>query len=298
MKISSLLLLILVTFSLSMTFNEVITNLNNLEKYINLYIQTKSSKDNAIHLLTCYIRKGKYDDSTWTIAGGDCSNDLNNFISEKDKSEGTNVASLRKLGDFFVPSIEQSDFVHMFAVMNGIENSNSFTGLYAHLVGWAGDLAQLVQDIMKKTGTLSELMIEAEKLLGVSGQFGQGDLVADLDAPIILREKMNDKSKSFSELFSNFYQLGHNKKRVKSFVKITFPKINESMDLDKFTKVISDVYSDDLFIRILECKYGIRSQLSSFSKCYLPGEVKSQFVNHRIAAINVFAKYLYQKYIK
>ena len=93
----------------------------------------------------------------------------------------------------------------MFAVMNGME----FMPSSAALVGWGGDLAQLAQDLKNNFGSvtdLDQLIQEARKFLGIKGQFGEGDLNSDLDAPIILKRKKS--SATFAETIQHFYDVG------------------------------------------------------------------------------------------
>jgi len=51
-----------------------------------------------------------------------------------------------------MPSKEKSDFVHLFAVMNGIHYKKSYTKGVSSLVGWGDDLCQLIQDIKNFKG--------------------------------------------------------------------------------------------------------------------------------------------------
>ena len=60
-------------------------------------------------------------------------------------------------------------------------------------------------------------------------------------------------------------------------------------DKTNIREYIEENYSDQAFLKILECKYGLRSGLLS---CYVPGDVLPQYANHRKAAIYAFADYL------
>ena len=124
------------------------------------------------------------------MAGGNVPSDLVQYIKNRDLENNTNTEEIRKYPDIILPSNETLDFVHLFAVMNGIENGNSYSDNYAHLVGWGGDTAQLFQDIKNEKGNLDELINLTKNYFGKKGQFGEGDLIADLDAPILLKKKM------------------------------------------------------------------------------------------------------------
>jgi len=161
-----------------------------LEKYIKEYIKEKKPSQTLTHLITCYIRLGAYTGTEWTIAGGTVPNDLSEYIIDKDTSEGTNAQECQKIREIELPNNEKFDFVHFFAVMNGIEFGNSYSAAVAHLVGWGGDTFQLLQDIKNEQGNLEELMIIAKNYFMVKGGFGPSDFVSDLDAPILLKKKM------------------------------------------------------------------------------------------------------------
>ena len=85
-----------------------------------------------------------------------------------------------------MPNGETMDFVHMFAVMNGIENGKSYSDTYAHLVGWGGDTEQLLEDIMNVQGDINYLMQYAkDNFFMIKGGFDEGDMIANLDGPIL-----------------------------------------------------------------------------------------------------------------
>ena len=286
MKILLLFLLIFqIKFSTSVTFEEALSNLKTLETYIKSYKTEKSISTSLTHLIVSYIRDGKYTSFEWTIAGGTVSEELVEYIKKKDIEKDTNVESLRKYGDVILPTNEKMDFVHLFAVMNGIEYGDSYTQGFSSLVGWGGDSAELFDDIKNEKGNLDELInITLNNYLGKKGRFNQGDLIADLDAPIILLKKNNDNY--FADLIQSYYSGDEWKMRIKNFVKTTFPNVN-AKDL---RNPVFERYDNDFYLNILECKFGLRK--SSFLGCYYPGDLKSEFVNHRKAALYAFADYL------
>lgn len=284
-SLTLIFLFLFIQNSYSVTFNEAINNLSVLESYIKEYKTSKQSSATINHLVTAYIREGKYSSSEWSIAGGSIPSDLASFIKTKDTEKGTNVVALRNYGEIKLPSNETLDFVHFFAVMNGIEYGNSYTGSYASLVGWGGDMAQLLQDIKGETGTLDELIkIVLTKYLGIKGQFGAADLVSDLDAPIILSKKKDDNT--FSSVMKNYYEKQEYKTRIADFLRLTFPNVaKDSLRAQVFSR-----YSKNSYINILECKYGVRD--SGLIGCYLPGSIMTKYKNHQTAVAYAFADYL------
>ena len=287
MKLMSAFLLILFFQSIfSVTFSEVIINLRKLETYIKQYKTEKKSTVSLTHLITSYIREGKHTGTAWSTAGGSAPKDLHQYITQKDTEKKTNATLCRTYGNIVLPSKEKLNFVHLFAVMNGIEYKNSYTGKFSTLVGWGGDIAQLAQDLKKFNGTIDQLLIEANKLIGIKGQFGEGDLVSDLDGSIILKKKTD--SVTFADIIENYYKGNEWKSRVPNFVKLTFPT---ATDKTKLRQVIYDRYNKDSYINILECKYGIRTG-GNFLGCYSPKGVIAKFKNHQKAAVYAFSDYL------
>ena len=281
MKLIYLLFLCLFIENIYATsFSDMIQNLRILESYISQYKSEGKSKKSLTNLVVSYIREGKYKDVYWKVAAGSAPKDLVDYVAKKDKEHGTNSAQCRKYGDIVMPSNEKSDFVHLFAVMNGIDYCGSYTKGVSALVGWGGDTAQLIQDIKKLNGDENKLYIEATKFFRIKGQFGEGDLIADLDAPIFLAKK-NDKN-TFADIIEKYYNNGEYKNRVRDFVKLTFPELNKNSDKNEFRKVVYDRYSKDSYLKILEIKYA----------------VYKGYENHRFAAVYNFADYLYKNYKK
>lgn len=290
MKSSQLILLFLFIENIyTVTFTDAINNLAILESYIKEYKKDKSVTDSETHLILSYIRAGRYSSSEWSIAGGTFPSDLDSYVQSKDSEKSTKAQEVRKYGEIELPSKEKIDFVHLFAVMNGINYGNSFTGGYSSLVGWGGDSAQLLKDIKGESGDLDKLIETVlSKYLGIKGQFGEADLVSDLDAPVILNNKKDGVS--FADTIKSYYETNEYKNRYTNFVKLTFPdSTKDSLRNDAFNR-----YSKDSLINILECKYGVRD--SGVFGCYLPGSILTQYKNHQKAAVYAFADYLLSKY--
>jgi len=290
MKLSHILI-IFISFPIifSVTLEEALNNLKILESYISQYKTDKNSDKNLNHLILSFIRQGKYDDETWSIVGGTVPKDLLTYIKEKDAEHKTKSLDCRSYGDILLPTNKKIDFVHLFAVMNGMD----FFPSSSSLVGWGGDLVQLAQDLknnFKDETNLDKLIIEAKKFLEIKGQFGEGDLNADIDAPIILSRKR--QATTFATTIQNFYQNGDYKTKIRDFINIIFPNLENK---ENTRQIVYDKYNTDSFIKILECKYGLRAA-SSLLKCYSPKDILPQFVNHQKAAVYAFADYLNENY--
>ena len=287
MKIINFLFFIIFIHQLSAEdFETVMTNLKILENYIREYIEEKHPDSSLTHLITCYIREGAYTGTEWTMAGGSIPNDLSQYIIDKDTSEGTNAQLCKTYREVILPNNETIDFVHFFAVMNGIEKGDSYSGEYAHLVGWGGDTFQLLEDILNENGNLNELMEKAKEYFMIKGGFDAADFVSDLDAPILLKKK-NDSS-NFDNIIKTYYNSEEYLERVNNFVEITFPSIKKK---EEFRKKLFNVYNNDFYIRRLELKKGLRN-----GNMLLTGDIKDEYANHQKAAVYVVSDYLSEQY--
>ena len=298
MKVLNILVLLILNFYFIKTdeeiFNQAMNDLEDLESYIKEYITEKSYTGSSLtHLIVCFIRLGAYSSSEWQIAGGEIPTDLVEYITSKDEENETSAKKVQSYREIITPNGDKIDFVHMFAVMNGIENGNSYSSGFAHLVGWGGDTEQLLVDIMKKSGDLDSLMeLAKNNYFRIKGGFDENDLISDLDGPIILSNK-NDNN-NFADLMRNYYTNNDNSNRVNKFIQLTFPNLVNKINKESFRNELYNKYTNDLYIRILECKKGIRE--SGFLGCYLAGNTKSQYTEHQRAAVYVVSDYLFENY--
>ena len=276
------------------SFEQVMTDLENLEKYIKEYIKEKSYTDSTLtHLIVSYIRLGAYTTNEWSVAGGLIPDDLASYISTKDQEKGTTAQKTQKYRDMVMPNGDKIDFVHMFAVMNGIEYGNSYSSLFAHLVGWGGDTEQLLEDIMGYQGDIDSLMkIAKTDYFRIKGGFDEADLISDLDAPILLYHK-NDNN-NFYELMKDYYNKDESKKRIPEFIELTFPNLIDKDGKEYFRNEIFKIYSQDTLIKMLECQGGLRN--SGILGCYSPGDLKTQYKNNQKAAVYVVSDYFFENY--
>ena len=267
------------------SFDKVMTDLENLEKYIKEYIKEKSYTGKTLtHLIVCYIRLGAYSTTEWSAAGGTLPDDLVDYIKAKDAEYGTTAQATQTYRDMVMPNGDPIDFVHMFAVMNGIEHGNSYSSNFAHLVGWGGDTEQLLENIMTSTGDLESLMEVAKtNYFRIKGGFDEPDLIADLDGVILLYKKNDDNN--FADLMRHYYNSDEYKNRVTEFVKLTFPGLN---DTELFRETLFKIYSEDTFIKVLECNAGLREKGLG---CYFPGDILEKYADHQKAAVYVVSDY-------
>ena len=275
-------------------YEKMLKDLYNLENYIKEYIKEKSYTNSTLtHLITCYIRIGVYTDKEWEPVGGLLPDDLVSYITIKDEEKGTSAQATQTYREIVMPNGETIDFVHMFAVMNGIEHGKSFSDIYAHLVGWGSDTEQLLEDIMYQQGDLEYLIqFIKENYFRIKGGFSEADLISDLDGPILLFYKTDDNY--FADLIRNYYNIEECNNRVNKFVELTFPTLVDKVNNETFRNVIYNIYNNDPLINALECKKGMRSK--GFAGCYTPSEIKEKYALNQKAAVYVVSDYFFENY--
>jgi hypothetical protein len=275
-------------------YEKMLKDLYNLENYIKEYIKEKSYTNSTLtHLITCYIRIGVYTDKEWEPVGGLLPDDLVSYITIKDEEKGTSAQATQTYREIVMPNGETIDFVHMFAVMNGIEHGKSFSDIYAHLVGWGSDTEQLLEDIMYQQGDLEYLIqFTKENYFRIKGGFSEADLISDLDGPILLFNKTDDNY--FADLIRNYYNIEECNNRVNKFVELTFPTLVDKVNNETFRNVIYNIYNNDPLINALECKKGMRSK--GFAGCYTPSEIKEKYALNQKAAVYVVSDYFFEIY--
>ena len=275
-------------------YEKMLKDLYNLKNYIKEYIKEKSYTNSTLtHLITCYIRIGVYTDKEWEPVGGLLPDDLVSYITIKDEEKGTSAQATQTYREIVMPNGETIDFVHMFAVMNGIEHGKSFSDIYAHLVGWGSDTEQLLEDIMYQQGDLEYLIqFTKENYFKIKGGFSEADLISDLDGPILLFNKIDDNY--FADLIRNYYNIEECNNRVNKFVELTFPTLVDKVNNETFRNVIYNIYNNDPLINALECKKGMRSK--GFAGCYTPSEIKEKYALNQKAAVYVVSDYFFENY--
>ena len=276
------------------SFEKVMTDLENLEAYIREYRgENKNIYSPLTHLIVCYIRLGGYSTQEWAIAAGSIPEDLEPFIKAKDEERGTTAQATRTYRNMVMPNGDTVDFVHMFATMNGLEYSRSYSSDIAHLVGWGGDDEQLIEDIMDQEGDIESLMEYAKNnFFRKKGEFDEGDLIADLDAPILLDKKTDNNT--FADLMRVYYnKVQSDEERVTQFVEFTFPSLIGESDKEKFRKEIYNIYNKDYYINVLECKAEIRNGSLS---CIFPSELVEKYKPHQKAAVYVVSDFFCENY--
>jgi len=282
----------LFSFILSDEFNDSLNELNLLEEYTNQFVNLTQNSRSLDSYILSYIRSAKYNSQEWTIICGPTPTDLIDYINQIDLKYNTTISNLRKYNEINLPNGNKLDFIHMFAVMDGINNNNKdFKNSGSQLVGWGGDLAQLFQDIHTQSGSLDDLILYARKILGISGQFGEGDIIADLDAINLLKLRYENSDVKFGDLYKNYILNGDYNKRISTFIEKSF-NLNKDSSKDEFRKTIFNDYTSNFYIKVWECKNNLRK--SGLLGCYYPSDVKPEYKDHQIAACYAFADYLFE----
>ena len=264
---------------ISQDFEETMEKLETLENYVSQFIEEKKNSKTLIELLTTYMREGSvYNDIFWNILLlSKSDDDLDEYIQQKEKNESKTVRKIRNYATIELPNKEKFDFRHLFATMNGIYLALLSKDYYENLVGWGGDTVTLILDIKNEAGSLEELIDKAKEYLNIKGSFGPEDLISDLDAPILLSLKQNEK-KSFAKIIREYYSSKKYTNRIDNFVRLTFPNLSKSNkeDKGKFRNYLFNLFNNDTYIGALEIS----------KATYL-------YPTHRKAAVYAFADYLW-----
>ena len=294
MKIFILLFLIFIAYIQGLettSFTTAMEDLSNLEKYIKQYKEEKSAAQSLTHLIVGYIKGDVNKDEFLEKIYGLIPKDLPSYIEKKDVLEGTNAQATRTYKYIELPNNETIEVQHLFGVMNGIENANSWkssSGNFSHVIGWGTCITDLLFDIRSEDGTFDELFKICQKYFKKSGKFNLINLISSIDAPILLSKKNDDNT--FADIITKYYNGKEYLKRVNKFVNLTFPELKSK---DKFREELFKIYYSDSFLNYYECRLGFRD--SKFL-CENIEDINPKFADHQKAAVYVVSDYLSKNY--
>lgn len=217
-------------------FYDLILKLKKLENISKDYNTEKGlTVDPNIRALQ-YIRQARYNDDEWNMFGGTMESDFAEYVLNNQGSyDLQSLQTLQTLNNPFAN--EKIDFVHMMAIIN-VFAKGSITNTTNDIVGWGGDLCQLVLELKGKNLTGTALQAKAYELFGAENStFSTQDLLADLDAfSIMLIYNQNSDSKSISEAVKEYY-LNYTSYRKQIALSILFPDaFDSSTSQIKFTQ--------------------------------------------------------------
>lgn len=223
-----------------------------------------------------YLRQLRYASGEWNTFGGTLENDFQDFVLNNQGSY--DLSSLQSINYNTNPKTQEKvDFIHMVAIMNIAIKGSLTNNTINDLVGWGGDLCQLVLEL-KNTGLSgSALEDKANSLFNSeNSSFSSQDLLADMDALNIasIYDSLVSEKQSISYAISQYYKTTTLNARKQNFLSIAFPDFVENQT--QFESTISDRLSSNLYIQIWCARNGL-----SFAN-------DSQYIN---SAISVFAKY-------
>ncbi len=239
------------------------TALAELENYALDYYD--GDKESAFQGWLTYIRKERYYDGTWALSAGYLDTD---FAAYVDARKSAAVTELLTYGNFMLTEDDFTypvDFIHMLAVVNMILRTGDNKAI-ADLGGWAGDIGQLVQDIMNEEGTVDELYLKAKALYNteVPGGFDAEDVYADLDAVILYTRYMNGTA-TFAATFTEFYKTVTLKGRIEEYYEDDFGEYYDTKD--ELRQVVYNRVSNNLFIKTLLNTYHCSDKPDHLKAC-------------------------------
>ncbi|KAB3534397.1 hypothetical protein F8154_09250 [Alkaliphilus pronyensis] len=208
----------------------MVDNVKSLENLATKNRRASGVKTSVNELVLHYIRRDRYNDSSWTGVAGKIDS---GFIEYVNKEKGSLTTYFKT--DILVPDPLTGydiDFVHLTATLNAhiYKTGYSDVGLEAvipeyhidNLAGWAGDFQQLMRDVILKTNNSDEYTVlyeEARRQMGnidpKKSDFPMRDVLADADAVNICNKLGN---KSLSSVLSDYYLKGGSDTRYRDFV--------------------------------------------------------------------------------
>lgn len=190
-----------------------------------------------------YIRGTRYNDILWNSLGGPPNIEFEQYVNNNQSKDSE---SIRRIESIIIPNTgDEVDFVHMIATMNfALINQD-----LSDLGGYAGDIAQLVGDIMYISGDFDEVYNTAKTHFGAAGGFDYPDVFANIDAVNMAKRYLVQPQK-LSELIEDYYNELTHFDRIQEYLVNDFGKLDfEQSELRDIVhqRVIKNAYIKILF---------------------------------------------------
>lgn len=227
----------------------IIDNLLRLQELAKLYCQKSGATQSEEFLMASFLRCGeeRYMDKAWSNLAGDCV-EFSEFIKNEDNNQA--ALDLQKTKFFHDPVTgEEIDFTHLMATLNTYLNQDLIYQLYPEvgdIGGWAGDCIQLAAEAKKAQVQEQELESFMNGRLGVTGKFGMGDILADIDA-LNIYEKLEEGADLPTVWEAYYSSLGKNT-RYNNFTNHRFPEVTSEDQLkQEILRIVAPEYSLAMF---------------------------------------------------
>ncbi len=193
------------------------TTMTKLDELYDTALEYNSTPRNAALLTMQFIRRMKYNSSSWTTVAGAIDSQFVNYVQ-------TNYPSLY---DYFTVGSTENyyyldpngegyvDFTHLCATMNGLlYDSEGFKAAVAgeaninNLCGWAGDLQTLCIEVLDYTNNSNDYETVYSATYNMIGDEAHSlsmmDLLADTDAYNVYK-LLNSSTSNFMSSFTTYY---------------------------------------------------------------------------------------------
>ena len=244
---------------------EVIPYLDNLCDLAKKYCREKGMSDDSveIQLVLEFLRSKEYDGLKWDLVDGTIDYDFIDYVIDKNylvyqfflEDENGNQGIKEPLTNI------SYDYAHLAATMNSYFHTfefeseyNLYYGSMNDMAGWAGDLQQVINDIVnqKDSVELHYLSIELaydelSVLLGKKSDslFGADDVIADADAINLIRRYYMQPD-NLNNLINEYYLSVTPKQRIEEFIINVFGSLERS---DVMIKAISYIRPPLMFTK-------------------------------------------------
>lgn len=229
----------------------LIKNLSRLELLAETYLGINSMKSDW--LVFYYIRSLKYNSSIYDIVTG-TDTDFVTYVEDNAPS----LKSYFTSKNTYNANGHNIDLKHMAASLAGnIYDTNDFYHIlykeieYDCVVSWAGDLHQLMEDYILKSGVKEQYgsyLNATYSLMGKSGTtFSMEDVHADIDAWLLYYNMKENQNLSIGEIFDKYYAGESSrsyKNRFTSFINV-MTSISSSLSTNSFEGVVNHFTNTD-----------------------------------------------------
>ena len=182
--------------------------------------QYESNSTKANKLVLQYMRRERYEGFKWIVTAGGIDQ---NFVTYVDSRNPTLAFLTNQLYVYDIAN--KVDFNHLIATMNAILHDTMPLNVAEHVIddlaGWAGDLQQMTNQVLKQTNFSNDISTIMDKTLSLlkgnesNSSFSKPDLNADLDATY-LAPRMNSTELLGNQL-SSYYRTTFSK-RLENFL--------------------------------------------------------------------------------
>ncbi len=242
---------------------ELIAQIAEIEKLAEQFFGNNTFKNTLV-----YIRGKRYNDFYWNTLAGSPDKDFEDYVELHSVLDS---GSIRYLNSITIPSTgDEVDFVHMAGTMNMALNGRES----GDLGGFAGDITQLVRDILSVEGDFEAIFFAARQQFGQRGGFDYADVLANIDA-VNMVARQTAKNSPLSVIMSGYYRGLAHSKRIEEYMLNEFGR--QDFDQEELRETVYQRVAQNFYIKALFARENISMK---------------RYADHIRACCYVYADYL------